>query len=168
MIITSQFKDLFKTMIDSLLIEGSLSLPCKLIYENSLKNECINCEIDPLSKRSSGIYKSGGPISFIDGQICPYCGGLGFLQASNEETVHLLVLFDYKTWINFKSDVKAPDGMIQTICGIDLLPKIKNANRLIVDTNLNGLTRNIFTRDSDPQPAGLGDNHYIFTFWKKI
>jgi hypothetical protein len=58
--------------------------------------------------------------------------------------------------------------MIQTICAIDLLPKIKNTNKLIVDTNLNGLTRNIFTRDSDPEPAGLGDNQYIFTFWKKI
>ena len=58
--------------------------------------------------------------------------------------------------------------MIQTICGIELLSKIKNANRLIVDNNLNGLTRNIFARDSDPEPAGLGDNQYIFTFWKKI
>lgn len=168
MIINHEFKNIFKTMIDSLIVEGSLSVPCTIVYENSAKEECINCEIDPLSKRSSGIYKSGGPVPFTDGNICPYCGGIGFLQSSKEECVNLLVLFDYKTWINFKSDVKAPDGMIQTICGIDLLPKIKNANRLIVDNNLNGLTRNIFTRDSDPEPAGLGDNQYIFTFWKKI
>lgn len=166
--ITSHFKNLFKSMIDSLLVEGSLSVPCTIVYENSLKEECSNCEIDPLSKRSSGLYKTGGPIPFTDGNICPYCGGVGFLQSSKEEVVHLLVLFDYKTWINFKSDIKAPEGMIQTICGIELLSKIKNANRLIVDNNLNGLTRNIFARDSDPEPAGLGDNQYIFTFWKKI
>lgn len=167
-IITKEFQNLFVDMIDSLLVEGSLSLPCELIYENSAKEECPNCEIDPLSKRSANIFKPNGPINFLKGQICPYCSGEGYLYKSHDDKVNLLVLFDYKHWIGFKNDVKAADGMIQTICGIDLLPKIRNTNRLIIDTNLSGLTRNEFIRDSDPQPAGLGSNQYIFTFWKKI
>lgn len=167
-IITAEFKNIFKTMIDSLLVEGSLSLPCKLIYENSAKDECPNCEIDPLSKRSSNFYKDGGPIKFVNGQVCPYCSGEGYLFKSNEEDVNLLVLFDYKHWIGFKNDVKAADGMIQTICKMDILSKIRSANRIIVDNNLTGFARNEFARHSDPEPAGLGDNQYIFTFWKKI
>lgn len=167
-LITPELKNLYKTMIDSLLAENALSLPCTLIYENSGKDECPNCEIDPMSGRSSNAYKSGGPIQFLNGQICPVCNGDGYTFDSKEENINLLVLFQYKYWINFNSNINSPDGMIQTICGTDLLPKVKAANRLIVDTNLTGLTRNYFVRFSDPEPAGLGDTGYIFTFWKKI
>lgn len=167
-LITSELKQAYKQMIDSLIKEGALSLRCKLIYENATRTQCSNCDIDPMSGRSSNLYKTGGPISFINGQICPVCNGDGYLLDSVEEVVHLLVLFQYKYWINFNTNINSPDGMIQTICGMELLPKIKNANRLIVDTQLDGLTRNYFTRFSDPEPAGFGDSSYIFTFWKKI
>lgn len=167
-LITNELKQVYKQMIDSLIQEGALSLKCKLIYENSDKTQCTNCEIDPMSGKSSNLYNNSGPVPFINGQICPVCGGEGYLFDSKEEVINLLVLFQYKYWINFNSNINSPDGMIQTICGMELLPKLKNANRLIVDTNLDGITRNIFARTSDPEPAGFGDSSYIFTFWKKI
>ena len=167
-LITAELKQLYRDMIDSLLAENALSLPCKLIYENSDKTHCPNCEIDSMSGRSSNIFKTGGPLQFLDGQMCPVCGGDGYQFESKEENVNLLVLFQYKYWINFNSNINSPDGMIQTICGTNLLPQIKAANKLLVDSNLTGITRNLFVRASDPEPAGLGDTNYIFTFWKKI
>jgi hypothetical protein len=167
-IITSQHKELYRAMIDSLFEDDVLALNCTLIYENADKIECPNCEIDPMSGRSANLYKTGGSLEFINGQQCPVCAGDGYLFNKKEESIKLLVLFDYKYWINFNSNIGVPDGTIQTISKIDILPKVKNANRLIVDSSLNGLTRNLFSRVSDPEPAGLGDNSYFFTFWKKI
>lgn len=37
---------------------------------------CSNCYIDPVSKKSMGKYKKGGPVPF-DGKICPVCNGSG-------------------------------------------------------------------------------------------
>lgn len=167
-IITNELKTLYKTMIDSLLEENALSLPCKLIYEHSNKTQCNNCDIDPLSGRSANIYKTGGPVNFINGQLCPVCGGDGYLFDKKEENINLLVIFQYKYWINFNTNINSPDGIIQTICGMEHLPKIKNANRLLIDSDLTGVTRNLFSRFSDPEPAGFGESSYIFTFWKKI
>jgi len=167
--ITPEYKQLFNSMIDSLLEEGGLTLPCKFVYENSLKTECPNCEIDPMSGTSSNIYKINvDGIVFTDGSVCPICNGVGYTINKSEELINLMVVFNYKNWINFDIKINSPEGMIQTVCSIDLLPKIKSTSRLIVDTSLTGLTRNIFERHSEPEPAGLGNNSYIFTFWKKI
>lgn len=167
-LISGDLKQTYNNAISSLLAQNGLSLPCKLIYENSGKTECSNCEIDSLSGRSSNMFKVGGPVSFLNGQMCPVCGGDGYKFESKEEDINLLVLFEYKYWINFNSNINSPEGMIQTICSTEFLPQVKAANRLLVDSNLTGLTRNYFVRSSDPQPAGLGDTNYIFTFWKKI
>lgn len=167
-LITADLKQTYNNAISTLLAQSGLSLPCKLIYENNKKIECPNCEIDSMSGRSSNTFKTGGPIQFLDGQICPVCNGDGYRFESKEENIDLLVLFEYKYWINFNSNINSPDGMIQTICSTNSLTQIKAANRLLVDTNLTGVTRNYFSRASDPQPAGLGDTNYLFTFWKKI
>jgi len=168
MIINSDLKNTFKNFIDELLRSGSLSLPCKLIYENSAFTECINCYIDPISHKSSNRYKSGGPIVFSDGQICPYCRGLGGVYEQAYDVKDFLVLFDYKYWVNFNSKVHSPDGLVQTISKLEDYPKIKNCNKLIVDTDIQNYTESYYQRNSDPQPAGFGESSYFFTYWKKI
>ncbi len=168
MIIDDAFKNLFKTCIDELLRVNSLSLPCKLIYEGSSFQECANCYVDPISHRSSNRYKTGGPLTFVDGQICPYCRGLGGLYEQAYEIKNLLVIFDYKYWMNFNSKVHSPDGLVQTISKLEDYSKIKNCNKIIIDTNIQDYTESYYQRNSEPQPAGLGDSSYFFTYWKKI
>lgn len=168
MIIDNNFKNLYNNMIDELMRANSLSLPCKLIYEGSKFIECINCHIDPISHKSSNLYKSGGPINFSNGQICPYCNGVGGNYQENTEILNMMVLFDYKYWINFNSKIHSPEGLVQTISKFNDLPKIKNCNRLIIDTNTQNYTESFYQRNSEPQPCGLGNNSYIFTYWKKI
>lgn len=167
-IITQQLKDLYKTFIDELLRNSSLSLPCKLIYEGSSFTECSNCYLDPISHKSSNRYKSGGSIVFSDGQICPYCRGLGGLYEEAYDTKDLLVLFDYKYWVNFNSKIHSPDGLVQTISKLEDYQKIKNCNRLVVDTSIQNYTESFYQRNSEPQPAGFGESSYFFTYWKKI
>lgn len=167
-IITPDLKNLYKSMIDELLRSGSLSLPCKLIYEGSSFTECSNCYIDPISHKSSNIYKSGGPIQFGDGQICPYCRGLGGVYGENYDTLDLLVIFDYKYWINFNSKIHSPDGLVQTISKLEDYPKIKNCNKIIIDTTIQNYTESFYQRNSEPEPCGFGESSYFFTYWKKI
>lgn len=167
-IITSNLKSTFNNFIDELLRSNSLSLPCKLIYEGSSFDECSNCYIDPISHKSGNRYKSGGPIVFADGQICPYCRGLGGTYNEAYDLLDMLVVLDYKYWVNFNSKVHSPDGLIQTITKLSDYAKIKKCNKLIVDTNITNYTENYFQRNSEPQPAGLGESSYFFTFWKKI
>lgn len=167
-IITNDLKNLYKSFIDELLRSNSLSLPCKLIYEGSSFNECINCNLDPISHKSSNTYKSGGPISFADGQICPYCRGLGGQYVQAYDIKNLLVIFDYKYWVNFNSKVHSPDGLVQTISKLEDYSIIKDCNKIIIDTNIQDYTQSYFQRNSEPQPAGFGESSYFFTYWKKI
>jgi hypothetical protein len=97
-IINNDFKTLYKNLIDELIRPNSLSLLCKLIYEGSVFDECINCYIDPITNKSSNNYKTNGPMFFIDGQICPYCRGLGGTYKESYDNVNFMVIFDYKYW----------------------------------------------------------------------
>jgi hypothetical protein len=168
MIINNELKSVYKTFIDELFRSGSLSLPCKLLYSTSVFTECSNCYIDPITHKSSSRYKENGPLEFTNGQICPYCRGVGGLYSEVSDNIDLLVLFDYKTWINFNSKIHVPNGLIQTINKLENYTNIKNCTKLIVDTNIQNYTESYYQRDSEPEPCGFGDSSYFFTFWKKI
>lgn len=165
--INAALKQMYKDQIDSLFGTDKLSLPCKLISKDNKKTQCPNCIVDPITRRSSGRYKSGGDINFPYGQLCPVCNGIGFVFSTHETTIDLLVVYDYKKWINFNASTSIPDGMIQTISKFKDLQKIQSANTLVVNTDVNYYPHNEYVRDSDPQPVGLGSSDYLYTFWKQ-
>lgn len=169
-IVSQQLKKTFNDAIDSLLEINSLSLPCKIIYDNQLNNSyCNNCILDNISLISSNIYNGTGPNPFSDGGVCPVCLGAGLLKNSNSsEIVHLAFIFDSKYFLNINTKVvNIPDGSVQSICNISLLNKLKNASEIIFDNNLSSIGHFKYERASDPEPLGLGDNRYIITLWKK-
>ena len=169
-IITAQFKQIFKDAISALLENTALTVPCKIYFENTKLQDCPNCLYDPISQRSSNQYQSGGPIPFVDGQICPYCIGNGNLTFSAEETVYLGIIkpvFFGMDKLELNS-VNFIDGMIQSLCSIDLYSKLKNASYIIVDTNILDITNTKFIRHRDPIPVGYGDNSFIITTWQNV
>lgn len=97
--INSTFNQIFVDQINRMFGENGLSRPCKLISKDRDKALCPNCIIDPISGKSSGRYKSGGQVNFPYGQLCPICNGVGFLFNSNECTIDLLVIYDYKNFL---------------------------------------------------------------------
>jgi hypothetical protein len=166
--ISPNFKKIFKQQIDSMFGVNGLSLSCKLIGKDRKKTQCPNCIIDPISGKSSGRYKSGGDINFTYGQLCPICNGVGFNYQTNEELIDLLVVYDYKKWINFNINTNIPTGMIQTIAKFSDLEKLQKANTLILDVNTGYIPSNEYVRDSEPQPIGLGNSDYLYMYWKLI
>ena len=59
------------------------------------------------------------------------------------------------------------EGYAQTICSAEYYTKIKRCGELIIDTTKISSSQNVFVRQSEPAPVGLGDNDYIFTNWKR-
>ena len=169
-IITQSFKDTFNYAIQALLEDTALTVQCTLYYENTKLEDCPNCVYDPITRKSSNRYQNGGPIPFVHGQICPYCAGNGNLSFSQEETVYLGIIkpvFFGGDSLELNS-VNFVDGMIQSLCGIDLYAKIKNASHIIIDTNLTTITNSKFIRVKDPIPVGFGGNDFIITTWQGV
>lgn len=159
------FKAIYNNAIDTLLSSTGLTIPCNLVFESTKLEQCPNCIYDTMSQKSANLYKNGGPISFINGQTCPYCLGQGTTSNySSEESVYFAVLTNAK---DFMGKPNEPDIAAQTICSIDYLDKIRKCSKIIFNTNIENLSNNIFIRANEPQPVGLGDNRYIFTNWTR-
>lgn len=166
-IITDAMKTMFKDAIDALLRSDGLSLPCRFIYGGTKYINCPNCLFNSITGKSSNIYTAGGPVPFSQG-ICPYCNGEGkVLQEATTSPVYMLVIWDYKKWIPMAVPVESPEGMIQTITTKDVLPEIKKAKELVVDTNIEAFVRHRFIREGEPNPAGFGASDYVITLWKR-
>jgi len=166
-IITADHQLVYINMIDGLL-EG-FQKPCVLIYGDTLWTECRNCTFDSISNRSSGIYKTGGPIVFDHG-VCPFCMGAGRIENNNEEIIQLVPLWNYKDWVGWdtRDKTRSPNGYVQTISGMDTITKIKRAKEIIINNDIAAYSNHRFTRDGEPTPVGLGTDAYIFTMWKSI
>lgn len=159
------FKNVYNNTIDIILSQTGLTTPCKLIFESTKLQQCPNCIYDTITKRSSNLYKTGGPLVFSNGQTCPYCLGNG--TTSNylhEEEVYFALLTNAKDFIGTLNE---PNIVAQTICSIDYIDKIRKCSKIIFNTDKANLTNNIFIRSNEPQPVGLGDNRYIFTNWAR-
>jgi len=161
----TSLKKLYNQQIDIILSNTGLTIPCSLVYETTRITQCPNCVYDTISKKSANIYNGTGPISFINGQTCPYCLGSGQSSSAVAETaIDLVVLIDSKKFVGV---VNQPDIAAQTICSINYIDVIRKASKIIFNTDISNLTNNIFIRDNEPTPVGLGDSRYIFTNWKR-
>ena len=166
----TEFKQTFNHAIDALLKNTALTVPCKLLYSGGENTTyCNNCLFDPISKLSSNRYNGTGPASFAENTICPICMGMGLVQQDASEVLYLAAIFDSKYFMNITpgSVINIPDGSVQTLCSIEHLPKIRNANTIIIDTNISTYGGYTYQRSGDPMPVGLGDNKYVLTMWKR-
>lgn len=160
-------QDLYNKHINSLLASDGLTTECVLNYGISKKNFCPNCIFDVNLKKSSNKYKTGGPIPFVNGMICPHCNGIGYYGEIKSNQIYLAILWDYKKWISPPLNISNPEGYIQTICHKSNLAKIRQAKDITVILNRQ-LSNPVFELYEEPTPAGLGDNEYLFCMWKKI
>jgi hypothetical protein len=93
---------------------------------------------------------------------------MGMMLSDSSEIVSLACIFDSKYFVNYSSKtINIPAGTIQTICHSSLLPKIRNANDVVVDTALEQYGNYVYQRAGDPEPLGFGDNRYIATIWSR-
>lgn len=166
-IITTEFKALFNNAIDAMLENTALTVPVQLIYESTKFISCQQCQGDVIGNKpnTGGLVGSLVPIGNIS--LCPTCHGSNRVKEEvSPETVYLAVVRNSKSFIDF-NNVKAPDGAIQTICAISLLPKLKRAKEIIVSSDILPYTKQKYTRIESESPEGLGQSNYCFIVWQR-
>lgn len=156
-----KLQSLYNNHIDSLIDSSGLGTVCVLNYGSKNLSECPNCYYDSNLKKSSNKYKNNGPIPFSINQICPYCRGAGLYGQIKTENIPMAVLWDYKSWIIKPINIENPQGFIQTIAKKEYGVSISNCQDMSIGDS-------VFILDSQPTPAGLGDQNYIICEWKKI
>jgi len=161
-------KSLYNNQMDMLLANTGLATEITFTFGVSRKQLCPNCIFDPNLKKSANKYKTGGPTPFDLGKICPYCNGIGYYGETNTETGYFAIIWDYNKWINPPSNIAISDGMIQTICDKTYLPSIRQCKDITVLYPSGSNKKHKFQLFAEPNPAGLGDNNYLITIWKKV
>jgi len=172
-LVSSAFKNTFVNAIQSLTAEDSLSLPCLLEFEGSAYTACDNCHYDAVNQRSSGRYKTGGPIAFASGQQCPRCNGAGKIPdpASTTSTVQLIVIYDSRRWLPMGSNnltAQAANGSIQTLSNADTYDDIRRCNTMLANTDVATESTQKYVRAEEPQRLGLGGDEFVLTMWDKV
>jgi hypothetical protein len=160
-------RTIYNTRIDSILAYQGLSSECKLNFGVTKRDLCPNCIYDVNLKKSSGKFKTGGPISFTTGMVCPYCHGIGFLGDEVSETIYMAIIWNYKEWITTPDNIENPNGFIQAIGKRSNLAAIRRAKDMSIVYPFSDSYYPKFQLFSEPTPCGLGDNNYIVSVWKK-
>jgi len=165
-LISTAFKQLFNDAINEVLSTTGLTVKCTITYSGSKSTECGNCFLNPMTGKSSGKYKTGGPIAFTTG-ICPKCHGLGRTIDEQTEDFYFGVIWDSKQFMG-KIPANNPEQYVQTISKLDSYDNIKRANFIIIDVDNAAYSKNKFQKAGEPYFAGFNDGDYVFTLWKRI
>ncbi len=169
-IITSEMKLMFTNMIDALLEQNALTLTCRVIYGGSKVTVCPNCVYDPMTKKSSNRYKTGGPVSFPNGQLCPVCAGIGSVPTETDEELSLMVIFDSLEWVKLAGNNRTAHTAQEytlTFSKLNTYTQLKQAKEIIIDTSIEDTVYNRFVRVGQPQILGFGASSYCMFKWER-
>lgn len=163
-IITSEMKTLHKNMIDALLENSALTVPCRIIYEGDKYDDISGTnDFDPIGSKPASVYNHGGPRFSNSGEDTEL--------DSATEIIYLAVIWDFRDWIRTSKALQvmnSPEMYVQTISKIDTLVTLRRASKVLMDTNLETKIEYMFERFGDPEPCGFGADTHISTMWKRI
>lgn len=154
--------DTYNTIVDSFINED-FGVDCVLEYPPK-DAVCINCVYDSKSKKSTNRYKSGGPSYFTSG-VCPWCGGKGVTQTINTDTIKLRCYWERKSWLKIGIPINIPDNAVQTIGFLSDFPKIKKAQKILLNNQNSGYVNLEYVLYGEPIPHGFKKNRYIICYW---
>ena len=148
------------------LIDGPTGQQCDLIYPTTKNTVCPNCIFDPRAQRSSGMYKAGGPVPFPNHTTCPWCGGVGRSSRASTETIRLRVYWRESDWRQLGGGGRTgvfedPQNSCMVIGYMTDLPKLEQADRVLVNKDLKGMRRWMCERMGEAKPHGLAQNRYF-------
>lgn len=138
------------------------------IANNILVNNCI---ADPIGNKSSNRWKTGGPIPFANGSICPLCSGDGKRAEDTYDTIKLLCNWEPKKFWNPvpSLNLRKGKGILQTKGFISDMPKILKADHLIFQTSMEPYLDNKYKLISEPgDRSNIIQNRYFVCTWEQI
>jgi hypothetical protein len=164
--ISTAIKTLFKNGVTEI-IRGC-SVPCQLRYYITKYDTDTAVEFNPVGKKQPNRPLAGGQVPFSHSQPSPMSDAEKKKATVQTVSIDMCVYWDIKKFYPMSVQVNVRDGYIQTMCSIDHLEDIKKASEIIIDTSLTQRVKLIFERASEPEPAGLGENSFLLTLWKRV
>lgn len=162
--IPSEVFDLYKEICDELINNDNIGKSCTLFYQPN-KTECPNCIFDSFTGKSTGVYKSGGPVQFNG--LCPWCNGEGFKETDVSESIRLRLYWTRKEWLKVGIPMNINDADLMTIGFLTDMPKCQQAAFIRINTSQSLYGYWDFILSSEPYPHGFGKNKYFIGFWTR-
>jgi len=156
----SKYKDICDDFISS-----NFGVNCKLIYP-AKRSSCANCVPGLVGGSSSNKFKHGGPMPFNFGN-CPMCGGDGFKEIENTETIKLRVYHSSQPYTKV-ANISVPDNKIEIIGFMSDLPKVMRSNEIEVVDDQSAYRHWKFTKDGEPFPHGFEKDRYFIMDMKRV
>tara|TARA_Y100000356_G_scaffold101340_1_gene86741 strand:+ start:1427 stop:1918 length:492 start_codon:yes stop_codon:yes gene_type:complete len=140
---------------------------CTLVYPER-KDRCGNCIQNTIGGRSVNTYRSGGPIPFNRGSLCPLCGGKGVKLVEETKSVEMRVYHNRRDFINVGFNADIPSNVIQTIGYMSDYDDIIKAKELLVDVG--SYRQGRYKRMSEPFVQGFKQNptQYVVVYWERV
>lgn len=148
-----------KQLIDDLITEHGKD--CLLVYP-PLMTPCAECG-------GANAWVTGGPAPLPDAAACAACGGTGLHAESHTETVRMLVAYSPKDFFRPAGPgAQVPAGTIQTKTHVAHLTKLKQAQEMVLQPELQQVARWRYVLDSEPLDVGnIIRNEYVVCQWKR-
>jgi hypothetical protein len=148
----------YKTFADALI--NDLGVQCTLVYPEKLTE--VSSADNPTTSRSINAHRRGGRDAYKRGDKI-------IKPVETTETIKLRVYWRPRDWINTGFNMEIPDNYIQTIGYLTDLPKLRKAEKIIVNANLDGYGGDSeFQRASEHYTVGLQQDRYIAMFWERV
>jgi hypothetical protein len=162
--ITDEIRNLAKLAF--LDLHRDLSRQCRLYYPPRMIT-CINCQSDPIGRKSSNRYLHGGPAPFPLGSICPMCGGTSRIAQESYDDIQLLIDEEpdiYKKYPN----ANLPQGIIEAKGLISDMSKVLKCDYLIKDLTIRPYLEFRYTRYGEPVlPSNIVLNEFFISLWQR-
>lgn len=148
----------------------NLGKNCTIVYPGKWES-CTNCNYDAIGKKSANRWRSGGPMPFPNGSICPLCNGVGGRRFEEQtETVRLLVVFEpHKFFYPIENlEVTVPFSVCQTKGYVSDLVKLQKADRIVIETPLSPFVKLTYRRDGEPLDIhNIVQGRYCVITWRR-
>lgn len=133
-----------------------------------IRTPCSNCTFDTIRKRSTGIYKAGGPRPFARGRRCPYCKGRGFLETAVNKCIKCLIKWNPAEARNFGIAISQYNGIVRLKTYLTLADDLSRARTIIVNHDIVDQMKLRVKLIQGPIPVGLREDRYCISFWELL
>lgn len=133
-----------------------------------IRESCPNCTYDTIRKRSTGVYKTGGPRPFSRGRKCPYCKGHGFVETSVNKCIKCLIKWNPKDAKNFGISITQKKGVVRLKTHLTEIDDLIRAKTIIVNHDISDQMKLVMRLIKGPTPVGLREDRYCISFWEVV
>jgi hypothetical protein len=161
-------KQVVQDALDDLITE--FGKRCRVVYPPRWA-ACANCVSDPVGKKSANRWRTGGPLPFPSGSVCPLCNGAGGHHAEElSEEVLLLCAWEPKNfWYPAPGlDVRVPGGALQTKGFLSDMPKITRCDHLVFQLPVEPYAHYRYRLVGEPgDRSNIIQNRYFIANWQR-